>query len=64
MTANEKDDITPRRERGARTDELEGASSHRSFHGARDPRSKTKEDPPSTEKNVVRPDEGELSPRD
>lgn len=63
MKENDKPGMPPRRE-GARADELEGASSHRSFRGARAPRGRSVEDPATTEKNVVRPDKGELSPRD
>jgi hypothetical protein len=63
MTVNEKGGMPPQREI-ARADELEGASSHRSFRGARAPGGRSEEDPPATEKNAVRPEKGELSPRD
>lgn len=64
MKTNDKAGMPPRRKGSARADELEGASSHRSFRGARAPRGRSEEEVPETEKNVVRPEKGELSPRD
>jgi hypothetical protein len=66
MEKNGKGSETPPR-KGSHADELDGASSHRSFRGARAPRSpdelRSPEEPRKSDK-VIRPDEGELSPRD
>ena len=50
-------------------DELEGAASHRSFRGAREPRfaERARTDPMADDekgRKVVHPSKGELSPRD